>query len=352
MRFLTGGNILKQIQELVRQNGDISVAVAYWGDGAVEQTGIAHREKDRTRILCDLLSGACNPDEIAALLELGATVRTRRGMHAKVWANGDHVIVGSANASMNGLGFEADSSSVPNVEAAVQLHDHTIAGEIRDWFDRNWGLATPVNDEMLAHSRDLWRRRQTAPRLSPAIMGHRILAYCEDIHSPQALDHWHANWNPSPAPDEPEEGYPLYEMGPDWAHIAEQGTVLLDFSSPAQHEKFAFGGSWRVEHDPARLDNRNILVFVARVQNSRMPIRDLAVSREELSRCDISQMVTCWVAGNEWQTRPAFGDIYLDMNFADFFFGKKGDCLARGNAGQCDACPFRGAPRRNGQQLR
>ena len=335
MRFLTGPSILEQVQTVVGQGGDVVIAVAYWGDGAVEQTGIARRENGRTRILCDLFSGACNPDEIAALLELGAEVRTQRGMHAKVWTSGSHVIVGSANASMNGLGLEADFSSVPNVEAAVQLRDSTIAGEVRDWFDRIWDQALPVNAEVLAESRHLWDRKQTAGRMSSAVMNHRILAYCQANYSEQALDHWGANQVTLYTPEErdrfEQDGImPFYEMGPEWARIPGRRTVLLEFSCPEQHRDFVFGESWRIEHDPVRLDNGNILVFVSRVRTSRMPIRAQAVSR----------MVTCWVAEKEWQTRPGFGDIYLDMNFADFFFGKKANCMARGNAGQCDACPF------------
>ena len=86
MQFLSGHRIFEEVRSLVGEEGELLVAVAYWGDGAVAQTGIAHKENGRVMILCDLLSGACNPDEIAALRELGAKVRTLRGMHAKVWA--------------------------------------------------------------------------------------------------------------------------------------------------------------------------------------------------------------------------------------------------------------------------
>ena len=223
------------------------IAVAYWGNGAVEQTGIAQRGKGSTRVLCDLFSGACNPDEIATLLGTGTEVRTLRGMHAKVWASGSHVIVGSANASMNGLGFEADSSSTPNVEAAVQFRDPAVAGEVRGWFERVWDLAMPVNDEVLTDARQLWRRKQDLGRVSAAIMEHRILAYCQDNYSEQALNDWNANQETLYTQKErkkfKEQGIePFYEMGPEWAQIPSRGTVILDFSCRKQHQRFKFCG--------------------------------------------------------------------------------------------------------------
>ena len=336
MRFLTSHSILEAVKNLVGEEGDLLIAVAYWGDGAVEQTGIAHRGDGRARVLCDLLSGACNPDEIAALLELGVEVRTLRGMHAKVWANGDHVIVGSANASMNGLGFEANFSLVPNVEAAVQFRDRTIAEQVQEWVDRIWDLASSVNEEMLTYSRGLWRRKQTLRGISQVVMEHRILAYCVGEYSSQAMDLWIDNRESLYTQDElaqyEQDGLqPFYEMGPEWAHLPERGIVFLDFTCEEEHGDFNFGDSWKITHDPVTLDNGNILVFVSRIRTSRFPIPRQAVS----------QMVMCWVTDNGWQPRPEFGDTYLDMNFAEFFFGKKGDCLDRRNANRCDACPFR-----------
>ena len=250
MQFLSGHRIFEEVRSLVGEEGELLVAVAYWGDGAVAQTGIAHKENGRVMILCDLLSGACNPDEIAALRELGAKVRTLRGMHAKVWANRNHVIVGSANAFMNGLGFEADFSFVPNVEAAVQFRDRTIAGQVQEWFDRIWGLASPVNEDMLTYSRDLWRRKQTSRSISQPIMEQPILAFRVEgsspeegysPYSPEAWRYWTARREALYPQDEltryEQDGInPFYEMGPEWAHLPECDTVFLEFSCLERHE--------------------------------------------------------------------------------------------------------------------
>lgn len=135
MHFLTEGEILAKVNQLVASKGELLAAVAYWGADAVDQTGLVRR-RGTAKVLCDLFSGACNPREIRRLLENGAEVKTLRGMHAKVWLSGQDVIVGSANASMNGLGFEGALSVVPNIEASVHLRDKRIAGQVRTWFER------------------------------------------------------------------------------------------------------------------------------------------------------------------------------------------------------------------------
>lgn len=63
MRLLVDGHILDAVQQLVQRDGELLAAVAFWGRGAGQQTGITERAQP-TRVLCDLLSGACNPAEI------------------------------------------------------------------------------------------------------------------------------------------------------------------------------------------------------------------------------------------------------------------------------------------------
>ncbi|MBC7102912.1 MAG: phospholipase D family protein [Parvibaculum sp.] len=106
IRFVADKKIIDEVQSLIGRSSDVSAAVAYWGKNSVKETGITQRKKGSTRILCDLFSGACNPDEVLKLLKCGVEVKTLDGMHAKVWVNRDTAIVGSANASANGLGFE------------------------------------------------------------------------------------------------------------------------------------------------------------------------------------------------------------------------------------------------------
>ena len=111
MRFLAGADIQTQVRMIASRTGEVMAAVAYWGSGAAERTGLTqHNRPASVRVICDLLSGACNPAEIEALRALGVTVKTLDRLHAKVWIGEDDVIVGSANASRNGLPAEANKA--------------------------------------------------------------------------------------------------------------------------------------------------------------------------------------------------------------------------------------------------
>ena len=68
MRFLTGSDIQAQVRSITSRPGPIMVAVAYWGKGATKLTGLAERKDPAgVRVICDLLSGACNPTEVETL---------------------------------------------------------------------------------------------------------------------------------------------------------------------------------------------------------------------------------------------------------------------------------------------
>jgi len=151
MRFLTDHKVRKHVKKIASQHSDLMAAVAYWGQGAAERTGIKHlvkNKKTKLRIICDLLSGACNPDEIEELNKtVGIRVRTLGRLHAKVWIGGENVIVGSANASSSGLPGKGDKDA--NIEAAVLLTEEHIAEQAKCWFDRQWRKAKKSPKEIL-----------------------------------------------------------------------------------------------------------------------------------------------------------------------------------------------------------
>ena len=192
--FLTDEAIRKEICHLVGGGEDLYVAVAYWGKAGAEQTGIAERAKaggaGNVQVLCDLASGACNPEEIERLQAAGVEVKTLDDLHAKVWITASVVIVGSANASTSGLADETRLGS--KVEAALLSRHRELARTIRTWFDGKWKKARPVDDEALQEARQLWKKRrrvsrEVAPAPSPAPSASkrslldRVVAVAEEL---------------------------------------------------------------------------------------------------------------------------------------------------------------------------
>ncbi len=65
MRFLTGIEIQTEVRAIASHISEVLAAVAYWGSGAGDRTGLTQHDRPaNVRVICDLLSGACNPVEI------------------------------------------------------------------------------------------------------------------------------------------------------------------------------------------------------------------------------------------------------------------------------------------------
>ena len=160
MRFLTGTDIQAQVRNIASRPGPLMVAVAYWGKGATELTGLAERDDPAgVRVICDLLSGACNPAEVETLARRGVNVRTLDRLHAKVWISGDEVIVGSANASHSGLPWDEEEAARASIEAAVLTRSVRLARQLSIWFEEQWCASTEIKKSHLDQARDIWSRR-------------------------------------------------------------------------------------------------------------------------------------------------------------------------------------------------
>ena len=155
MHFLSGDRIGKETKGLVHRSGKLSAAVVYWGTDGARLSGIAERSDPKNvSVICDLHSGACNPSEIRKIMASGVQIKKLCQLHAKVWIGGDTVIVGSANASTNGLADDPD-----HIEAALMVEDRTLAHELQEWFDCYWCQASDIDEDDLLRAEQAWERR-------------------------------------------------------------------------------------------------------------------------------------------------------------------------------------------------
>lgn len=168
--------IRREIQNLIEQDpvGPTKFAVAFWGRGA------ERIPKGPSQIICDLYSGACNPDVIAALRDLpSCRVFYLNGLHAKVVVNKAGAVVSSGNMSPNGLGREGidDSGTYEvghRVAAGTATHD-----EICAWFEMMWEKARPVTEIDLRCAKRIYDAKNNfvTPQFAPD----------EDMLAPRSL---------------------------------------------------------------------------------------------------------------------------------------------------------------------
>ena len=332
MRFLSGAEIQEQVRQLASCSGEVRAAVAYWGKGAAERTGLAKNERSETvRIICDLLSGACNPAEIESLVRLGVTVRTLDRLHAKVWIASGQAIVGSANSSHNGLPGDDEEAANASIEAAVLSRNPDLIRQVAAWFEDQWCASSAIEDRHLDQARDMWNRRRrtggrgfTAPLTdkirNPASFDRfhslRLLAYCADEPSREAEEYVNRNHGLHFSDEEwrefgREEG-PWYEWSlnaPEWSH--RPGTVFMDFSCDAEGDDFTFNGFWQIRDCPSvKLKNVRLTLL------TKLPHFN-GCSLTEQEENNIAERIQ-EVAAQRRYRQDKFGD-YVDESFLEFW---------------------------------
>ena len=329
MRFLAGADIQTQVRTIASRTGEVMAAVAYWGSGAAERTGLTqHGRPASVRVICDLLSGACNPAEIEALTALGVTVKTLDRLHAKVWIGEDDVIVGSANASRNGLPGEGEQGA--NLEAAVLSQDPRLARELKAWFEKQWRASCEIEDRHLDQARQLWQRRRRSggrgftsplteeirnPGSRDLFSGLRLIAYLDEGASPEAEEFVGRNAPLHFTDDEWQEfgdDKPWYEWprgNPEWPHPP--GTVFADFNCSTEGEEFAFNGYWQIRHCPSIELKKNRITLLNKIPH----INGYSLSRQE--QASMAWLLREITAQHNHQTDD-FGS-YIDENLLAFW---------------------------------
>lgn len=162
--FLSSENYLDQVKQLADSSRNLSLAVAFWGDGSEKL--FESWQGDNLRILCNLESGGTNPHVIRRLLALantrcGIEIRTLDDLHAKVMLGDSGAVVGSANFSSNGLGLEGDECSGWR-EAGLFTDDAAQLAVAQAWFDGIWEAARQISEAALLQAESDWKKRRNA----------------------------------------------------------------------------------------------------------------------------------------------------------------------------------------------
>lgn len=126
MEFLSGGKLTAAIKTLLKEP-NVRCAVAFWGKGCENWL-----KGDGARVICNLASGGTNPHALKKLKI--AELRQYDSLHAKVFIGENQSIVGSANVSSNGLGFEGDEQNGWH-EAGVLVD---TSDDLTSWFEDLW----------------------------------------------------------------------------------------------------------------------------------------------------------------------------------------------------------------------
>ena len=157
MSFLHGKSLTKKMRDLCRTKAETKIAIAYWGKDAIDLLNLSPARRD-VRILCCLNGGKSDPDVVK---KFGNRVRQLDNLHAKIIWTPTGAIVGSANASSNGLP-EEEGSADGLIEAGIFVTDTPTLRVIEQWFNTQYRRARHITKSDLrfaraARSRRLWK---------------------------------------------------------------------------------------------------------------------------------------------------------------------------------------------------
>ena len=157
MSFVHGHRLSKEMKRLVSKPGPIKIAIAYWGSDALGLLGISAR-RSNIEILCCLKGGKSDPDVIGPFKK---KARQSDKLHAKVIWTPREALVGSANASSNGLPQE-ESATKSLIEAGLLIKDKGILRSINIWFDGLYNSSTKSRSITKQDLEDARRQRPSA----------------------------------------------------------------------------------------------------------------------------------------------------------------------------------------------
>ncbi len=167
--FLDGSELLLRLGDEISKTKSADLAVAFWGKGAADKLGI--RDGMTVRIICNLMSGGTNPNEIRKLRDRGAEVHQLNDLHAKIGVVGNISFVGSSNMSANGLGAEGTDA---HWREANVVYDSVRPG-IVGMFDKYWQCSDEISEANLETAAKIWADRQRGNALVAARRGGRSL---------------------------------------------------------------------------------------------------------------------------------------------------------------------------------
>ena len=172
--FRDGVGARDWVRERICNGEGGTLAVAFWGAGAIEQLGLNRRPTTQSlSIICNLAMGGTNPSEIERLRKLEkVTVTQSNRLHGKVYRFAGDALVGSANASANGLSFEGKCTESWH-EATLITSDDAALASIDEWIDRL--QPQPIVDDDIKRAKLAWKSRRRASFSSSTLV--------EDIHS-------------------------------------------------------------------------------------------------------------------------------------------------------------------------
>jgi hypothetical protein len=263
------------ITDFISRAKEVIIVAPYFGGGAFKQLGFDTYKASGT-IICDLYSGACNPEEIKEFMKpsLGLSVRTLDNLHAKIYWTDKGIVVGSANPSANGLAFEGKETG-GLLETCVASEDISAVTAWKSYIKANFlSPSRVVTPNDIKAAIPIWKpQRDTRPKppssdgllalmqKQPEVFKDRnIVITAYDSADPSATSKKKFQSQKKQRKIIDLDFYENWVLGP--------GTTIVDFNYVTPKSRPQFGGFYQALHEtpvvPTTRDSSILLVVKLR----------------------------------------------------------------------------------------
>lgn len=172
-RLLKKNEVIEIAKNMISE-GNLKIAIAFWGKGAAKELGL-NRYTQNIKIICNLKMGGTNPYEIENIRNSGIDIKQYDTLHSKYYLSNKAAIIGSSNASANGLSFQNTEISGWH-ESNVFVDDEQVLCDLNEDFDKLWQSSYTISDEDIAKAQELWTKRRST-----------FLSYLNEIDALEAV---------------------------------------------------------------------------------------------------------------------------------------------------------------------
>jgi PLD-like domain len=326
IKFLAGTEIVEAIKLNIKVVGPTDLAVAYWGRGSTSLLGLTKSHRS-VRILCDLRSLSCNPYEIEKLLRCGFFLKTLNDLHAKVYLTGRKAVIGSANASTNGLGKEGQEINL-ELEAAVETDESSVTTKANKWFEDRWEEGDVIDKLLLKQVKQQWKSQVRFGLFAflatnPMVFSELPISFAvfkDDPSDESKYEHaWEKVKKEYYTKDEvrkyDDNGYPIY-LNPTGLKVS-TGDYLINYwavldEKTDELKKLTSSGSvWRIKREVTVPDTNGKAIKVILAEEVSFVLGMKATQSEYK---ELTKVFRDYFAISR---HKKYGDVLLDVKFRD-----------------------------------
>lgn len=250
--LITENEISAKLKEALRDEINLDIAVAFWGDG---NPLIDVFKTKNTRIICNLESGGTNPKIIEDLIKHGNEVQVKQNskLHAKTYLGDGFVIIGSSNVSTNGMVNEG-SEIVGWHEANVYSSERNLVNQAAKWFNKIWSDHSEtrmISQADLREAKIKWENKRKSRVIlqednifqNPDLVKDKNIRITSDRYE-QISNNANREYKKIKEERNYSTNYGAYESPKQWK--PKPGSIILDFEKT--DNKIIYRGCVEIEH--------------------------------------------------------------------------------------------------------